>query len=372
MSDAVAETDDGLIRTLCDELLILPSRFSSSSFARKMLFSLHYAVYLMQTGLKTSNFVLGEIEFTEKRVGTLLEGRRFDCVVFEYWHAYKSAKLFQGSGEMCVLDMHDILWNTFEKQVDAHPFPAVCKNRRKRLYRLNEKRAWNSFDRIIAINALEQEIVANTVRKGIVVDFLPMGIDTRKWDYKGIAELGQPQRVGFYGALGGQANVSAALRCLDRVMPLVWHKNSSVEFWLVGNNPANILVEKARSDLRIKVTGYVDNIQATLSMMTVIVCPWDGVFGFRSRLIEVMATGVPIVVSKDAIAGMGIDPSVVLVGSTDEELAKLVLSLLQDRELCRETSLNARKQVDDKFSFAITYLRYFSSLHNDITGKTVE
>jgi glycosyltransferase involved in cell wall biosynthesis len=104
------------------------------------------------------------------------------------------------------------------------------------------------------------------------------------------------------------------------------------------------------------VTGYVEKIQEVLQSVSVVMCPWEGEYGFRSRVVEVMATGVPLVASSRAVHGMDINGNTG-VGLTDsiDEMARDCLNLLESSDLMTEKSLKARRHIEDTFSFEQTY-----------------
>lgn len=361
---------DASLFELFDDVIILSPTLSS--FSHKMFFALPYILFHLRTGLKRSNFALGEIEFTKKHLETITAGKDFDCVILEYWHAYKGISLFQEHGLPCILDMHDVQWKTFELQLKGKKYPTFYKKRIISLYRKNEELAWKTFNRIIAINQIEQKLVKSIVTPSTEVDFLPMGIDLTKWLYLWKQNDNLPSRIGFYGGLSSDVNIKNALYCIDEIMPFIWNKYPTIEFWLIGNNPATILEERAKVDSRIKLTGYVENIQEIISQMQVILCPWEGIFGFRSRIIEVMAVGTPMIVSRDAIAGMGIADNIIKIGQTPSEFAEYALIILNNKKTAEKMSLSGRKFVEQNFSFESTYLNYFENLARFINGRVYE
>lgn len=352
--------DAQCLHELADEVIFLPRLFNKRT--AKIRYLLSYLLFTLKTGLKTSNFVLGEIEFSPKRLMFVLENRKFDGVIFEYWYAYKSAASFRQHGIPCILDTHDILWKAFEQQVKVKPVPVFYKRRIRNLYKHQEQNAWKAFDRIITLNQLEQENIKAVVGENIPVDFLPMGIDLNQWKYLWKRKNPVSPQICFYGGLSSEANVKSALWCLDKIMPFVWLKLPSAEFWLIGNRPVNILLQRAEKDSRIKITGFVQDVAQVIAEMGVILCPWEGVFGFRSRIIEVMAVGVPLVVSEDAIAGMGIAEHAIKIGRTDAEIANNALEILENENMAQQMSLLARQDVEKKYSFESTYLDYFENL----------
>jgi glycosyltransferase involved in cell wall biosynthesis len=359
-----------LLIDLFDDVIFLPpTRFN---FFQKIYYALSYIIFHLKSGLKLSNYVLSELVFTKDNIETITRDKYFDCVILEYWHAYKSLSFFQDQGVPCILDMHDVQWKSLEQQLKRKKYPTIYKRRITSLYKKNEELAWKSFDRIIAINQIEQRIVKSIVSEGIVVDFLPMGIDINKWKYLWNKFDHSPFRIGFYGGLSSDANVKSALYCLEKILPLIWIKKPNVEFWLIGSNPAPILIKRSKADSRVKVTGFVENVQEIIAQIQVILCPWEGVFGFRSRVIEVMAVGTPLVVSRDAIDGMGITDNAIIIGKTNSEFADLTLELLENNTLSQHISKNSRRLVEQCYSFDKTYLSYFNDLAKYIHRKSYE
>jgi glycosyltransferase involved in cell wall biosynthesis len=159
-------------------------------------------------------------------------------------------------------------------------------------------------------------------------------------------------------------NQRDALICYTDIMPGIWKEFPDAELWLVGSNPPASL-QALSSDPRVKVTGFVEDVQSLLSTMSAVVCPWTGTYGFRSRLIEVMALGIPLVASPDAVYGMELENGKgLLLGEDNEGLLKGVMRLLKDDPFAKEQSKLAREQVTRLYSLETTYDRLTSELHD--------
>jgi glycosyltransferase involved in cell wall biosynthesis len=145
-------------------------------------------------------------------------------------------------------------------------------------------------------------------------------------------------------------------------MPLIWRQFPDTEFWIVGSNPPPVLRALA-ADPRVKVTGFVQDVQTVLCRMSAVLCPWTGTYGFRSRLVEVLALGVPVVATPEAVDGMDLeDGKGLLLGRTDAEAAQQVLSLLEGATFAADQSRFARQQVRTRYSAANTYGRFAQEL----------
>jgi glycosyltransferase involved in cell wall biosynthesis len=352
---------------LCDELVFLPS-WHSFSKGRKAFVKAIGAVYCLVTGLKFSNYIIGRVDFPPGRVSSLVASESFDCVLFEYWHAVASARRLRDRNIPCVLDMHDILWRARAQELSGRPgFLGQWNRWSLGKYRSREELAWRQFDALIAINRDEHQYVKSRLPEEARVFYAPMGIELSRWPYSW--EPARPARVCYYGGFGGRQNQEAAQNCFAHVMARVWEQMPETELWLVGSNPPKHLQDLSR-DPRVKVTGFVKDVQELLSSMSVVVCPWSGRYGFRSRLVEVMALGVPVVCSPDAVHGMDLKPGKgLLYGYDSDEMASQALRLLRDGGFGREQSRFARQQVERLFSMENTYWRLIDELNDWLDSR---
>ena len=84
--------------------------------------------------------------------------------------------------------------------------------------------------------------------------------------------------------------------------------------------------------------------------------PFSGASGFRSRLIEVMALGLPILTSKELVKQMDIkEHDKFLLAKDNQQLSGLALKLLNDEKILMDQSLSGRKFVEQQYSFDATY-----------------
>lgn len=349
--DEVRETREALA-AWCDEAIVAsydePGGAISAWWRR-----LATAVYCARTGLRASNYFLPRVAFRAGRWEELLGEREFDCVLLEYWHATASMRYFRDRGIPVVLDTHNVLWQAYRADLDRRRWiPEWWKRRVVALYREAEEKAWRQFDGLIAINRqehLEMQRVAPRVRHF----YTPMGVDVvNRWRYRWRPE---GVRVCCYGGFGSAHNAASALRCARRIMPMVWRRMPHAELWLVGSEPPEAL-RALETDARIRVTGFVEDVPPLLGSMRLVLCPWKGTYGFRSRLVEVMAVGVPVVANPDAVDGMEMaHEQGILLGDDDTALALHALRLLTDRAFAGQQSERARALVAARYGFDATY-----------------
>ncbi|MEO8097273.1 MAG: glycosyltransferase family 4 protein [Acidobacteriota bacterium] len=336
----------------CDEALVLQSAYPRDFFG-KLLHKMAAGTYAAINGVKTSNYTIGRLELSADRVMPALEGRHFDCALFEYWHAAQLVPALKAKGMRCILDMHNVLWRARQAEFEGGVATRWVTRVQVDRYRQYEEHTWRQFDGVIAISAAERDYVTSRVTARTEVFYAPMGVDSTAWPYEW--QPVTPPRVVYYGALGNAHNQEGVLRCARQILPQVWREIPNAEFWIVGSNPPPD-IQNLQVDKRIRITGFVERPQAELPAMSVALCPFRGRFGFRSRLVELMLMGIPVVANSDAVYGMRLtEQEALLTGESDEELAAHVMKLLREPAFAKQLSLRARQVVEQDYSMAATY-----------------
>jgi glycosyltransferase involved in cell wall biosynthesis len=350
-------------KKLVDNLIIIPSKYYQSKF-HTLFYKFRSKQFVNKTGLKESNFIIGEIEFTEKRLKEYIISNKYDIVLFEYFHAYKLAESLKNSGITTLLDTHNILWKTYIQQLSMEENSKLDEEKIGKYKKIEEK-SWNSFNYLISINSNEDSYIKEKVGSEKVL-YIPMGVDLSKWDY--VFDSKNPEiNLGFYGGMGSPRNKKYAMECVDIVMPEVWKTHPEAKFYIIGSNPSEELIELGKKDHRIVVTGFVDNVSTFLKNVKLILCPWEGKYGFRSRMIEVLASGIPVVASYDALDGMDYKEGegVCFVNNIDEMVIK-TNDLINNLEEMNRLSHIAREHTMETYTYENTYLSGFKKIREII------
>ncbi len=301
-------------------------------------------------GLKRSNIQIDRM-FAPGPLAEALDPGAFDVAFFHYWHAQRAVEVFRSAGVPCVLDMHDVLWRARRAQLESAGAPGWWVDRQAGRYQIAEEAGWRRYDALVAINEAEADDARRTVPDAPVW-YAPMGVHLDRWHRD--RRPASPPRVTYYGGLSSPERERSVLRCVDDVMPLVWEHRPEVEFWIVGARPTPAVVALGDRE-RVTVTGFVEDPAAVLSESAVVLCPFSGTYGFRSRLIEVLATGTTVVATHDAVHGMGLEPGAhLMLGADDAALARGVLAAVEDMAADADRAAAARA-ASDAFGFDATY-----------------
>ena len=135
----------------------------------------------------------------------------------------------------------------------------------------------------------------------------------------------------FCGAMYMDTNFDAVLHFCRNILPLIWAKRPETRFTIVGKRPPRSILKLAE-DSRISVTGFVEDIRPYLWKASVGVNPIRMAAGLQNKLLEGLASGLPMVISAEANEGINApEGKAVRIGRTSEEFAAHVLALLENK-----------------------------------------
>jgi glycosyltransferase involved in cell wall biosynthesis len=121
---------------------------------------------------------------------------------------------------------------------------------------------------------------------------------------------------------------------------------SVVEVRVVGGGDAS---DAARRDRRITPVGFVPDVAVELARATALVAPLRAGAGTRLKLLEAMASGVPIVSTTLGAAGLEVrDREHLLLADAERAFAAAVEEIIGDPELRARLSRSARALVEER------------------------
>jgi glycosyltransferase involved in cell wall biosynthesis len=120
--------------------------------------------------------------------------------------------------------------------------------------------------------------------------------------------------------------------------------------WIVGRFPTPEILRFSSSS--IKISPDIDDIRQAYNFSDVMLAPIYGPGGTRYKILEAMATGLPVVTTPTGIEGLGaIHSRQALIGDKPQELSQYTIRLLTEDALYQRLVKNGRKLVEDKFNW---------------------
>ncbi|MBS3914852.1 MAG: glycosyltransferase [Bacteroidetes bacterium] len=181
------------------------------------------------------------------------------------------------------------------------------------------------------------------------VQVLPNGVDTNLFQpNSGILPI--PGRILFTGNMDYEPNVDAVEYFCSEIFPEIKKQVPYAHFVIAGQRPvARVLRLKSES---VFITGFVKDMNQEYSLSNVVVAPLRFGAGTQNKVLESMATGVPVVCTKVGFKGLGIQSGegAILTNSTDAFISEVV-KLLLNQQYHSEVSASGRSYVEHYFSW---------------------
>jgi len=189
------------------------------------------------------------------------------------------------------------------------------------------------------------------IRPVLDIAVVPHGVDVEGFAPSGDA-ADHPPTVMFLGNFPHDPNRDAAVFFIEEAWPLVKKQVPGARFLVVGRGPTPDMLELARRDPSIEITGEVPDVKPYFRQADVFVCPVRMGGGFRGKVLEAMACGVPVVSTSLGAEGLpAADGENILIAETPAEIAASTVKLLEDSSLHERIAGNARDLMVENFSW---------------------
>ncbi len=153
----------------------------------------------------------------------------------------------------------------------------------------------------------------------------------------------------FIGGFMHQPNEDGVVWFVEKILPLVHKEIPEVKFYVVGSHPSEAVKALASPD--IVVTGYVEDVSPYFEGTRVFVSPLRYGAGIKGKIGQSMSYGLPVVTTSIGAEGMGlVDGQNCLICDDEEEFARRVVEVYNDRELWMRLSQNGTEHVMRCFS----------------------
>ncbi len=153
----------------------------------------------------------------------------------------------------------------------------------------------------------------------------------------------------FVGTMDYTANEDAACWAAEDILPRVRRAIPDAEFHVVGRHPT-VRVRKLAEHPGVVVSGAVPSIEPHLGRASVALLPLRVARGVQNKVLEAMASGVPVVTTTEVGDSLGaVNGRDLVVGDTAAELATAAENLLRNRSEAEALGRRGRAFVSEYF-----------------------
>ena len=173
------------------------------------------------------------------------------------------------------------------------------------------------------------------------VQVVPNGIDLAY--FKREQPVSFERAIVFTGQMDYLPNIDAVVYFYVNILPLVLKKVPDAKFYIVGRNPAPELSAVCREAV---ITGEVEDIREHLHRAKVFVAPLRLAFGVQNKVLEAMASQIPVVATTKVVAGLSaVVGEDILVADAPAPFAEAVIQMLLDDERAGKVAANGYRYV---------------------------
>ena len=218
---------------------------------------------------------------------------------------------------------------------------------RKSAARSYERRIYRGFDRVV-VSTDRDERCLRSLLPGLPTAVLPLGVDLPSEVVP--VERRPESSVIFVGTLSYGPNVRAALRLVKDVLPRLREQVADAAVALVGADPPEAV--RRLEGPRVRVTGTVPDVLPWLSRARVFVSALQDGAGMKSKVLEAMAAGTPVVATPMSCDGLDVrDGDHVLLADSPQDLANGAARVLRDDDLASRLARSARRLVEERYGW---------------------
>ncbi|MCK4772946.1 MAG: glycosyltransferase, partial [Candidatus Latescibacteria bacterium] len=273
----------------------------------------------------------------------LLANRSFDAIIAEY---SMMGQYLEGAGEiippgtLTIISVHECYTQAFRQRVDKGEH--IEEETIEKLFEY-EFSMYRSVDRVLSLTREDKEVLIHLVpelrAKTCVV---PHGVDTdfytpppaRSWETKNIL---------FLGNFRHYPNVNAVQNFMTHCWAKITREVPETTFHAIGFDPPPELLALGGDRIIVREGGAHSDVRETYWGSDLFVAPIELGGGFRGKMLEALACGLPII--STSLAAFGIDPvngEEMFVTDDYGEFTEYVIRLLKDIRLRKAVSSRAR------------------------------
>ena len=304
---------------------------------------------IFQTAISPLPFLLKGHELPEMKeiIEKLLSTKEFDLIHIETFYVFQNVPQ---TSVPTVLIEHNIEYKVYERFVKAAPFvvrPLLQIDVEKIKYW--EEFYWKKAAKVVGVSAVE----AKQMRDDAVV--VANGVNLLDFPFKNSQNKTNEKTILFMGDFKWIQNRNTCHWIVNDIWPLVQAKVKDpqwiVKLWIVGKNiPENF--KKLGSKTILFDESAPNKTSDIYRKADVLLAPIRVGGGTSYKILEAMASGVPVVTTRLGVEGLEATKNKhAFVAETSLDLARDVIAVLSDKKLSTKITKNARDFIEENYSW---------------------
>jgi polysaccharide biosynthesis protein PslH len=214
-----------------------------------------------------------------------------------------------------------------------------------------ERIACAEFDTNFTVSELDKQRLLELV-PGSRGDVIANGVDIEY--FKPSTQTVRPGNILMASGMNWFPNRDAVLYMCNEIWPLLTKHMADMSWTVVGASPPQQILDLAKTDKRVTVTGFVNDVRPHLAEAEIYLCPMRDGGGTRVKILDALAMGKAIVATTMGCEGIHVTPEKnVLIANTPDEFVKQIRRLHDNPDLRRSLGQEARKLAVENYSWPV-------------------
>jgi glycosyltransferase involved in cell wall biosynthesis len=305
-----------------------------------------------------------------KTVADAVEEQQYDLVISEFSEMgqflYKNPAL---SAVHKVMSCHRCMTASYEKYREIKEvrwrqhlksFPQLHALRK---YEFN---MYRSADRVLVFTA-QDRFTMQYYAPDLAISVAPAGVDIEELQ-KNVSITREPIIL-MTGYMQDPANEDGVNWFFHHIWSELRTLHPDLKFYIVGADPSYRIKRLVQHDNRIVITGKVDDLRPYRARACMLVSPIRLGSGMRTKVLEAMASGLPVVSTSLGVQGIEAQTGVnCLVADTPELFKRSVDWLLTDQEFASRMARNAKELIEKKHTLEAGLIHFEKILKSVVEG----
>lgn len=250
-----------------------------------------------------------------------------------------------------VLSTNDAISRAYSRSLATTIVSRIRRAYAKQMIAKYEHRTLPRMDSVHVVSELDAEYYRSEI-PGIRIETIGMAVSHEILDYPLLHPTqAERARVVFTGDLSSGGIAKGLLEFLDKSFPAVRSKVPNVEMIVLGRNASAKVQARIECVPNIQFVPWATDYLRELSSAEIIIFPDQSGTGIKTRVLQSMALGRPVVGSSLVFEGIAVRDGVdCYVCDTSDTLSLRVISLLENADLRKSMGLAARQVVVERYT----------------------
>ena len=245
-------------------------------------------------------------------------------------------------------NVESIIWQRYHEN-EPSPLKRLYIREQWRKFDRFERRVFTAATRVVAVSEHDATLIRD--RYGCrSVDVVDNGID--RGYFEAVRPDPDPRTILFLGSLDWRPNLDAVGLLLDRIFPAVRAAEPQARLRLVGRKPPQALVRRVAETPGVELHADVPDVRPFLATSGMMVVPLRIGGGSRLKILEAMASGLPVISTLVGAEGLELVPGVDYTAADGpEDMTSALVAQIRNPEPARAMAERIRAFVLNRYDW---------------------